>query len=83
MTRDCGREGSRYPNLTGTHSHFRGVVLPPHLLGLPDHSQSTALLGMRSGHPSVKPQGVTRVPKLKMLVPGREDIEDTAGPRNR
>ncbi|CAI9544684.1 unnamed protein product [Staurois parvus] len=31
MTRDCrplGTEGSGYLNLTGTHSHFRGVVLP-------------------------------------------------------
>ncbi|CAI9624038.1 unnamed protein product [Staurois parvus] len=80
MTRDCGHgtgddqrlqtfgkrkgRGSGYPNLTGTRSHFCGVVLPLHFLGhvtgprrLPDHSQSAVLLAHEQW--AMKPQAVT------------------------
>ncbi|CAI9602887.1 unnamed protein product [Staurois parvus] len=106
MTRDCGhstgddqrlqtfwewRGGSRYLNLTGTRSHFRGVVLPPHLLRhvtgprrLPDHSQSAAHLAHAQWAPGCEAATChSRVPTLKMPGLGREDGEDTAGLRNR
>ncbi|CAI9549797.1 unnamed protein product [Staurois parvus] len=95
MTGDCGhlgrgRGGSWYLNLTGTRSHFRGVVLPPHLLGhvtgprrLPDHSQSSALLAHAQWALDFEATSChSHVPTLKMSVPWREDGEDTAGPRN-
>ncbi|CAI9605003.1 unnamed protein product, partial [Staurois parvus] len=84
-------EGGRYLNLTGTHSHFRRVVPPPppcSLVGhvtdptrLQGHSQSTALLANVQWAPGCETTSChSRVPTLKMLVPGEKTADGSRTP---
>ncbi|CAI9616389.1 unnamed protein product, partial [Staurois parvus] len=100
MTRDCGHSTgddqrlqtfgeqkgrNGYPNLSGTRSHFHGVMLPPHLLGhvtgprrLPDHSQSEALLAHAQWALGCEAASYhSRVPTLQMPAPGGEKMVRT------